>query len=136
VDFIVGIAVGIAATWLVLVVALLVAPRGAVLSEALRLLPDTLRPQEPATDRSLPRGVRPPVAAVAYLAAVEIVPDFVPVLGYADDAIIAVLVLRSVVRRAGPEAIRRHWPGSADGLAALARAASLDLGDAGRGRSE
>jgi uncharacterized membrane protein YkvA (DUF1232 family) len=57
----------------------------------------------------------------------DVIPDFIPVLGYADDAILAILVLRSVVRRAGPDAIRRHWPGTPDGLAAVARAAGVDL---------
>jgi uncharacterized membrane protein YkvA (DUF1232 family) len=59
--------------------------------------------------------------------AVNFIPDFLPVLGYADDAIIAVIVLRSVVRRAGSDAIRRHWPGTPDGLAALARGTKLNL---------
>ncbi|WP_225998117.1 YkvA family protein [Myceligenerans pegani] len=34
------------------------------------------------------------------------IPDFIPVLGYADDAIVAVVVLRSVARRAGLDAVR------------------------------
>jgi len=56
------------------------------------------------------------------------VPDFVPLLGYADDAIIVSLVLRSVVRRAGAPLVRRHWPGTDDGLAALARLTGIQLG--------
>jgi uncharacterized membrane protein YkvA (DUF1232 family) len=56
------------------------------------------------------------------------VPDFVPVLGYADDAIVVSLVLRSVVRRAGAPVVRHHWPGTDDGLAALGRLTGLKLG--------
>jgi uncharacterized membrane protein YkvA (DUF1232 family) len=105
-------------------------PRGASFREAARLLPDTLRLLgNLATDRGAPRGVRIRLWLLfAYLAMpFDLVPDFIPVLGHADDAILAVIVLRSVVRRAGPDAIRRHWPGTPDGLAALARAAGLDL---------
>jgi uncharacterized membrane protein YkvA (DUF1232 family) len=47
------------------------------------------------------------------------------VLGYADDALLVALVLRSVVRRAGPEAVSRNWPGTPEGLAALRRLARL-----------
>src|SRR5512142_2162878 len=99
----VAILVGLLAAWLSLVAALLVArPRGRLLKEALRLLPDTLRLlRNLATDHDLPRGVRVRLWLLfAYLALpVDLVPDFIPVLGYADDAILTVLVLRSVVRR-------------------------------------
>jgi uncharacterized membrane protein YkvA (DUF1232 family) len=68
------------------------------------------------------------VLAIVYLASpIDLVPDFIPVLGYADDAIIVSLVLRSVVRRAGPQVIRRHWQGTPDGLAALSRLAGIEL---------
>jgi uncharacterized membrane protein YkvA (DUF1232 family) len=129
VRLLVAVAIGLAGLWLVLVLALLVArPRGGLMREGVRLLPDTLRLlKRLATDGTLPRGVRVRLWLLfAYLAVpFDLVPDFIPVLGYADDAILVVLVLRSVVRRAGPEAIRRHWPGTADGLAALARAAGI-----------
>ena len=52
---------------------------------------------------------------LAYLALpFDMIPDFIPVLGYADDAVIVTAVLRGVVRRAGIVAVRRHWPGSDD----------------------
>lgn len=134
VRIIAGVVVALLATWLVLVAALLVArPRGAFLGEAMRLLPDTLRLlKNLATDRAVPRGARIRLWLLfAYLAMpFDVIPDFIPVLGYADDVIIAVIVLRSVVHRAGPDAIRRHWPGTPDGLAALARAAKLNLDNA------
>jgi uncharacterized membrane protein YkvA (DUF1232 family) len=57
----------------------------------------------------------------------DLVPDFVPVLGYADDAIVVSLVLRSVVRRAGAPLVRHHWPGTDDGLAVLARLTGMQL---------
>jgi uncharacterized membrane protein YkvA (DUF1232 family) len=132
-----GILVALATTWLALVaVLLLVRPSGSFLAEAVRLLPDTLRLlRRLATDGALPRGVRIRLWLLfAYLAVpFDLIPDFLPVIGYADDAILTVLVLRSVLRRAGPDAIRRHWSGTPDGLAALARAAALDL-DASRSR--
>ena len=98
------------------------------LREALRLLPDLLRllPRL-AADRSLPRRVRAGLALLlAYLAfPFDLVPDFIPVLGYADDAIIVAAVLRWAVRQAGIEAIRRQWPGTDDGFAALCRIIGL-----------
>jgi uncharacterized membrane protein YkvA (DUF1232 family) len=103
-------------------------PRGGLAREALRLLPDVLRllPRL-AADRTLPRGVRVRLALLlAYLASpLDLVPDFIPVIGYADDAIIVAAVLRSVARHAGIRALERHWPGTRDGFAALCRLTGL-----------
>jgi uncharacterized membrane protein YkvA (DUF1232 family) len=122
---VVSIGVGFALAYLALLAALLVArPKGNLLGEALRLLPDLLRLlRRLAADSNVPRAARVRlVLLLGYLAIpFDLVPDFVPVLGYADDAIIVSLVLRSVVRRAGAPLVRRHWPGTDDGLAALAR---------------
>jgi len=66
-------------------------------------------------------------AVLAYaLSPIDLIPDFIPVLGYADDAIIVTAVLRSVVRRAGIDAVRAQWPGTDDGFAAIARLTGLD----------
>ena len=120
-----GVGTALAASWLILVVGLLlVRPRGGLLTEAVRILPDLLRLlRRLAADPDLPRGVRVRLwLLLAYLALpIDLIPDFIPVLGYADDAIIATAVLRSVVRRAGLDAVRAHWPGSDDGFAALRR---------------
>lgn len=125
----VGIAAALLLVWVVLVIGLLlVRPSEPLLREALRILPDMLRLLRRLTaDRSLPRGVRVRLSLLmVYLAIpIDLVPDIVPVLGYAEDAIIVVLVLRSVVRRAGLQAMRRHWPGTADGFAAVCKLAGV-----------
>ena len=64
---------------------------------------------------------------LAYLASpIDLVPDFVPVLGYADDAIVAAVALRRVVRIAGSEAIDHRWTGTATGRDVVRRLAGLD----------
>jgi uncharacterized membrane protein YkvA (DUF1232 family) len=131
VTVVVSIGVGFALAYLALLAALLVArPKGNLLGEALRLLPDLLRLlRRLAADSDVPRAARVRLSLLlAYLAIpFDLVPDFVPVLGYADDAIIVSLVLRSVIRRAGAPVVRRHWPGTDDGLAALARLTGMQL---------
>ena len=128
------VALGLALTYVVLLGALLVArPKGNQLGEALRLLPDLMRLlRRLAGDAGVPRGARVRLwLLLGYLAIpIDLVPDFVPVLGYADDAIILSLVLRSVVRRAGAPIVRRHWPGTDHGLAALGRLTGLQVDEA------
>jgi uncharacterized membrane protein YkvA (DUF1232 family) len=120
---------GLVLIWVALVVALwFTKPDGSGVRDAIRLLPDLVRLlKRLAADPEMPRGVRIRlVLLTAYLALpIDIIPDFVPVLGYADDAIVVALVLRSVARRAGPDALDRHWAGTPDGLAALRRLCRL-----------
>jgi uncharacterized membrane protein YkvA (DUF1232 family) len=128
-DLVIGVAAALVVAWLALVAILIVIrPRGSLLAEALRLLPDVLRlVRRLAADRALPRGVRTRLwLLLAYLAMpIDVIPDFIPVLGYADDAVIVIAVLRSVVRRAGIDTVRAHWPGTDDGFTALTRLTGL-----------
>jgi uncharacterized membrane protein YkvA (DUF1232 family) len=125
-----GVAGGLVLLWLVLVGTLAVVyrrgPGRSLLGEALRLLPDLVRLlSRLARDPAVSRGVRIRlVVLVAYLASpVDLVPDVVPVLGYVDDALVAALGLRMVVRHAGPDLVERHWPGTPEGLRAVRRLA-------------
>lgn len=129
VDVLISLGAALVVIWLALMVVLWRSGRGfGGLAEAARLLPDLLRlVSRLARDKSLPRGVRVRLwLLLAYLASpLDIVPDFIPVVGYADDAIVVALALRSVVRAAGPEPLEQHWPGTADGLTIVRRLAGV-----------
>ena len=127
---VIGLALGLSLTWLLFIAALLVArPRGMTLGECKQIVPDTVRLlRSLATDASLPRSLRRRLALLlGYLALpFDLVPDFIPVLGYADDVIVIALVLRSVVRSAGADAVGRHWQGGAEGLLLVRRLSGIE----------
>jgi uncharacterized membrane protein YkvA (DUF1232 family) len=129
----VGVLVALLASWVAMVAAMYVVGRKnhddkATVTDLLRLLPDVVRLlRRLASDPALPRGVRIRLGLlVGYLLVpLDLVPDFIPVVGYADDAVVVAIAVRSVVRAAGPEALDRHWPGTPDGLRALKRLTRL-----------
>jgi uncharacterized membrane protein YkvA (DUF1232 family) len=129
VEVLLAVGGGLVALWLVLLVALAVGrPSELGVKDALRLLPDVLRlVRDLVRDPSLPRGVRVRLwLLLGYLVMpIDLVPDFVPVLGYADDAVVVVVALRSVVRRAGADALERHWTGTPEGLSVVRRLAGV-----------
>ena len=130
----VGVLGGLLLCWLVLMAVLWATrPDDLRLRELLRLLPDVLRlVHRLAGDGTLPRGVRVRLwLLLGYLLSpVDLVPDVVPVLGYADDLVVVAWTLRSVVRHAGEAALVRHWPGEPGGLALVRRLAGLTTADA------
>ena len=64
------------------------------------------------------------VGLIAYLAMpIDLVPDFIPVAGQLDDAIIVAFVLRTALRSGGPQMLRQHWPGPDSSLALVSRLA-------------
>src|SRR5258706_3575038 len=120
-----AVILGLVAAWFALLVLLwLIRPRGVGARELARLVPDVLRlVRDLLTDRSTPRAVR--VALVILLvwlvSPIDLVPEFIPVLGPLDDVIVAVVILRYVRRRLGEPEMRRHWRGTDEGWALVER---------------
>jgi uncharacterized membrane protein YkvA (DUF1232 family) len=98
---------------------------------AKRLL--TLVPNLVSLFRGLLGDDRVPLASKVALGAglvwivspIDLVPEFIPVLGPFDDAIVGALVLRHVVRRAGPSVVAEHWRGDDATLSVLLRVAGV-----------
>ena len=55
------------------------------------------------------------------LSPIDLVPDFMPVIGSLDDLIVGALVLRWASRRIGVDTLRAHWSGSPEGFDLLRR---------------
>lgn len=80
-----------------------------------------------AADPSLPRGAKIALAAAAlYLASpVDLVPDFIPLVGYLDDVVLAAVLLDGVLNFVDRSLVLRYWPGSRDSLERVAHVAHL-----------
>lgn len=79
------------------------------------------------TDPRLPRSAKIAlVAAAVYLASpLDLLPDFIPFLGYLDDVALAAIVLDGIFNYVDRALVLRYWPGSPAALDKLARVAHL-----------
>ena len=82
-----------------------------------------------AHDPRVPRGRKILLLAlVGYLALLfDLVPDFIPIAGQLDDAIVVAVVLRSLVRAGGEGVIREMWPGPERSLGLILRLAGTGV---------
>ena len=76
-------------------------------------------------DSRMPRRYRAIVIAMlVYLALpFDLIPDFIPVAGQFDDAVVVVLTLRAILRAGGLELIEEHWPGPRSSLSLILKLA-------------
>jgi DtxR family transcriptional regulator, Mn-dependent transcriptional regulator len=117
------VALALATAYAAVVATLCVVGRRQAARDLARLIPDSfILVRRLARDRRVPRRWRWALGALlVYLALpFDLVPDFVPIAGQLDDALFAVVVLRGVLRAAGPAVVAEHWLGSQSALAILA----------------
>lgn len=113
-----------AVVYAALVVALAAAGRGEAARAAARFVPDcAVLFRRLLRDPRLPRRRKAVlVLLLGYLLVpIDLVPDFIPVAGYLDDAVIAAFALRYVLRGADAALLEEHWPGPPETLALLVR---------------
>ncbi|MEN3285635.1 MAG: hypothetical protein V7607_6775 [Solirubrobacteraceae bacterium] len=117
----------VGAAYFALLVALWLTGRRAKVVALARLVPDSVGLVRGLIgDPRVPRRWRWALAGLlAYLMLpFDLVPDFLPVVGQVDDAVLVVVVLRGVLRAAGPSVVAEHWAGSQSVLAILTRVAA------------
>ena len=120
---IVAILVALVLVWAAfLVIFWALRPKGVSVRELVGLIPDILRLlRSLIVDRSAPLDVRLVVVGlVAWIVSpIDLIPEFIPVLGPMDDVVVAVVAMRYVRRRVGTVDLRRRWSGSDAGFAML-----------------
>jgi uncharacterized membrane protein YkvA (DUF1232 family) len=122
---IIGIVAALVAFWIaMLVIFWLLRPKGVPIGEIIRVIPDVLRLlRSLITDRKVPLDVR--VVLVGLMAwiisPIDLIPEFIPVLGPLDDVVVAVVAMRYVRRRVGVADLNDRWTGTPEGFALLTR---------------
>ena len=99
-------------------------PKNVSVRELFGLIPDVLRLLRSVIgDGSALLDVRIVVVGLVawILSPIDLIPEFIPVLGPLDDVVVAVVAMRYVRRRGGIDDLRRRWTGTDDGFALLTR---------------
>ncbi|MEA2518017.1 MAG: hypothetical protein QOF49_97 [Chloroflexota bacterium] len=121
---------GLVAVWAVLLVLFwALRPKDVSVRDLLAVVPDVLRLlRSIVADGAAPLEVRIVlVGLIAWiLSPIDLIPEFIPVLGPLDDVAVAVVAMRYVRRRLGVDDLRRRWSGSPDGFALLIRVIGAD----------
>lgn len=121
-----------AAVWLIAIALLFAFGRRLAARELATLLPNLVRLfRALVRDPRVPRGTKALLilGAVWLASPIDLIPEFIPVLGPLDDAVIAALILRRVLRVAGPDVLAEHWrgdPATLDRVLRLFRVGATD----------
>jgi uncharacterized membrane protein YkvA (DUF1232 family) len=119
-DVVIEIVLAVVALWLVLIALFwLLRPKGVALLELVRLIPDVVRLLRGIVgDRTVVLDVRVVVVLLTIwiLSPIDLIPEFIPVLGPFDDVVVAIIALRYIRRRVGSEQLRVRWRGTDEGF--------------------
>lgn len=120
-----GVLVGL---WLLAAVVLLLIGRKTIARELVTVLPNLIRLFRGLLgDERVPRSSKVLLLLGAFWLAspIDLIPEFLPGVGALDDAIVAGLVLRHVVKRAGADVVKDHWRGDPKTIGLMLRAARV-----------
>jgi uncharacterized membrane protein YkvA (DUF1232 family) len=129
VQLLLPVVAGVLVVYAAFVVTLIVAGRRPSARDVVRFIPDcVVLVGRLLRDPRVPRRHKLLLGAlVGYLALpFDLVPDFIPVAGYLDDALLVALTLRAVMRGTGGGLLREHWPGPESSLSLLRLAVRSD----------
>ena len=110
--------------WVVVLVGLVAMGRIAVARELIALVPNMLLLfKDLLRDERVPRSAKLWLgfAALWLASPIDLIPEFIPVLGPLDDAVVAAAVLRHLVRKAGSEVVYEHWRGEPSTISRVLR---------------
>ena len=113
-----------AAVYALFVVELVVVGRRTAAKELALLLPNLiLLFKDLAREPRVPRGSKMLLlfGALWFASPIDLIPEFIPVLGPLDDAVVAALILRHLLRTAGGDVVAEHWRGDPNTLDRLLR---------------
>ncbi len=54
------------------------------------------------------------ISAAYVVSPIDLIPEVIPVLGWADDVLLVMFAIDSLIDRAGPEIVDEHWDGPGD----------------------
>ena len=125
IELIIGTIVGLLVLWIAsLVLFFVLRPKDVPVRELLAVIPDVLRLlRSLIRDGAVPADVRLVVIGLIawILSPIDLIPEFIPVLGPLDDVVVAIVAMRYVRRRVGIADLEARWQGTPDGFALLTR---------------
>jgi len=120
-----GLLAGLAVLWVALLALFwFLRPKGVPARDIVGVVPDVLRLLRALlVDRAVPFDVRLVLVGLLawILSPIDLIPEFIPVLGPLDDVVVAVVAMRYVRRRLGVDELRARWVGTPEGFLLLLR---------------